>query len=743
MSKRRRGACFASSVIFLADVTLSTERIARACARRPWVTLGAWVLALILAIGTVASLLDLTSEGEVTSNPESEQGYDLIGQHFPPSPEDEYVDELVLVRSESLTVDDRAFRAKVDSVLDQIRSSGIAHNATSFYESRDRTLVSQDRSATLIPIGLQGDCEAGGEQLIALTSAMDGGQFDVLVSGECSADVDLNRILDEDLKTGELYFGLPAALIVLVLVFGALVAATVPLVVAIFSIGIALGLSALFSQALDLSVFLFQMTTVMGLAIATDYGLFIVSRYREERAIGRTEHDAIAVSGATASRAVLFSGMAFVLAMSGLLIVPDSILRSLGVGAMTVGLVSVLAALTLVPALLGLLGDRVNALRIPFLGGAVDSAGKEGRFWSRIARAVMRRPVVSLLASVVVLLAAAMPVLDLRLSQPGLRSFPDTAPTKAGFLALEDEFGVGTVDSVLVVVEGEVDASPLRAAVRRLVGKLESNPAFRQPEVEVSPDRRVALVEAFVVGDSRDEDAIDAVKKLRSATVLEDFGAVDASVFVTGETAEEIDYTALMTDWLPRIISFVLALSFVLLTVAFRSVVLSLKAIFLNLLSVGAAYGLMVLVFQHGVGNELLGLRETDLVSTWVPLFMFTVLFGLSMDYHVFLLSRIRERYLQTGDNAEAVAHAVATTARVITGAALIIIVVFVGFASGDLVETQQVGFGVAIALLIDATIVRCVLVPASMTLLGRWNWYLPSWLEWLPDPHIDHESAT
>ena len=220
------------------------------------------------------------------------------------------------------------------------------------------------------------------------------------------------------------------------------------------------------------------------------------------------------------------------------------------------------------------------------------------------------------------------------------------------------------------------------------------------------------------------------------------FAGLEAEVLVTGETAEEIDYTALTDTWLPRIILFVLALSFILLTIAFRSIVLPLKAILLNLLSVSAAYGLMVLVFQKGVGNELFGLRETQAVTTWVPLFLFAVLFGLSMDYHVFLLSRIRERYLRTGDNEEAVTYALATTARVITGAALIIIAVFAGFASGDLVETQQVGFGVGIALLIDATIVRCVLVPASMKLLGRWNWYLPSWLGWLPDPHVEHEGS-
>jgi putative drug exporter of the RND superfamily len=251
----------------------------------------------------------------------------------------------------------------------------------------------------------------------------------------------------------------------------------------------------------------------------------------------------------------------------------------------------------------------------------------------------------------------------------------------------------------------------------------------------------LAVIEALVVGDSRDGRARAAVQSLRDQDVPALFDGIDAQVYVTGETAEVVDYNELIETWLPRIIAFVLALSFILLTIAFRSIVLPLKAILLNLLSVGAAYGLMVLVFQKGVGNELFGLRETESVSTWAPLFLFAVLFGLSMDYHVFLLSRIRERYLSTGDNEEAITSSLATTARVITGAALIIIVVFAGFASGDLAETQQVGFGVGIALLIDATIVRCVLVPASMKLLGRWNWYLPSWLAWLPDPHVEREA--
>jgi uncharacterized membrane protein YdfJ with MMPL/SSD domain len=723
-------------------MTFSTAGIARACARRPWPTLAAWVITLVLAIAAVATLLELTSEGEITSNPESERGYDAIGRNFPPDPGDE-VNELVLVRSSTLDVGDPAFRSHVDDLLMDILASGVANNADSFYDTGDRTLVSQDRDATLIPVGLTGDCEESADRLVGIAAAADGGPFDVTVSGECSAERDLNEILDEDLKTGELYFGLPAALLVLILVFGALVAALVPLVVAFFSIGIALGLAAILSQGFELSVFLVQMTTVMGLAIAIDYGLFIVSRFREERAAGRAQFDAITVAGSTASRAVVFSGLAFTLAMTGLLLVPDSVLRSLGVGAFTVGLVAVLAALTVVPALLGLLGDRVNALRVPILGRAVETAGREGRVWSGIARVVMRRPVVSVVVSAAFLLAAAIPVLDLRLSEPGIRSFPDDAPSRIGFAALEEEFGVGTVDSAIVVVEGDSSDESVRDAVRSLRVRLSSHPAFRNPEVEVSPQGSAAIVEALLVGDSRDEQARTAVRELRTEIVPTVFDGVDAAVYVTGETAEVIDYNELIETWLPRIITFVLLLSLVLLTVAFRSIVLSLTAVVLNLLSIGAAYGLMVLVFQKGVGNELFGLRETEVVSTWVPLFMFSVLFGLSMDYHVFLLSRIRERYLRTGNTDEAVAHALATTARVITGAALIIIVVFAGFASGDLAETQQVGFGVAVALLIDATIVRCVLLPATMTLLGSWNWYLPTWLAWLPDPHVEREAPT
>jgi uncharacterized membrane protein YdfJ with MMPL/SSD domain len=342
-----------------------------------------------------------------------------------------------------------------------------------------------------------------------------------------------------------------------------------------------------------------------------------------------------------------------------------------------------------------------------------------------------------------VLVAAAIPVLNLETGFAGIRTFPDRFPSKQGFLALEEEFGAGTVNEVQIVVDGDVASAPVRGAIDELEDRIRENDAFRAPSTELYPDERLAVVEAFPTGDNLDQRSLDAVEQLRELHVPHSFRSVDAEVLVTGETAESIDYFALIDTWLPIVFAFVLGLSFVLLTLAFRSVVVAATAIALNLLSVGAAYGLLVLVFIEGVGNELFGFQQVESVEAWVPLFLFSVLFGLSMDYHVFLISRIRERYLETGDNEEAVRTSVASTARLITGAALIIVAVFVGFARGDLVMFQQMGFGVAVSLLIDATLIRSVLVPASMKLLGEWNWYLPRWLHWLPELQVEGRRPT
>jgi uncharacterized membrane protein YdfJ with MMPL/SSD domain len=716
---------------------LSTRGLARASSRHPWRVVAVWVVVLVIATGAIATMLELTSESEVTNNPESQQAYNLLNQ-LPPSPPEEVVTELIVVQSERYTVDDPRFANKVRQLSAEIRRPDrvVARNV---YETRDRSLVAPGKHATLITVGLLYDPESYVEGVIDAVERADSGPFGVEVTGEWTYDHDLNQLSQDDLRTGELQFGLPVALVVLLLVFGSIVAGLVPLMLALVSITVALGLTAVVSQLYELSIFTVNMLSGMGLALGIDYALFVVSRFREERTHGREQFDAIEATGGSASRAVLFSGLAFVLAMIGLVLVPDTIFRSLATGAILVGIVSVLAALTLLPALLGLLGDRINALRLPLLGRAAESGtARESPVWSAVVRGVMRRPVVTLALSVAVLLALSVPVLDLKMGFVGVRTMPDRFPSKQGFVALDQAFGVGTTDSTEVVVQGDVSSRRVRSAIDRLVQKIRADRAFRRPDVESYPEQQLADVEMIPNGDSHDERSYDAVRRIRNEYVPRTFDGVDARVLVTGETAEAIDYFALTRHWLPIVFTFVLGLSFVLLTVAFRSIVVPLKAIVLNLLSVGAAYGLLVLVFQKGIGNELFDFRQVDAIEAWVPLFLFSVLFGLSMDYHVFLLSRIRERYVRTRDNTDSVAHGVASTARVITGAAFIIIAVFSGFARGDLVMFQQMGFGVAVSLLIDATLIRTVLLPASMKLLGDWNWYLPSRLQWLPDVHIE-----
>ncbi len=717
-----------------------TQRLARASATHPWRTLGLWGAALVASLAVIAGLLGsaLTTQGEMTNDPESYRGYDLIAQHFPSAPES-VVNEVVIVRADAGAVDDPAFERRVTALAGDLRATGLVRTARTFYDTGDRNLVSPDGRATLVTLALTPDGEERIPELVAIVDRAEGGGVQTAITGEFTADEDYQRLSEEDLRKGEFQFGLPAALIVLLLVFGSIVAGLVPVVTALVSIVVSLALTAVVGQAYDLSIFVVNMLTGMGLALGIDYALFVVSRYREERNRGRPELDAIAVAGATASRAVLFSGTAFVLAMVGMVLVPDTILRSLATGAILVGVVSVVAALTLLPAILGALGDRVNALRLPWLGRRIErSAGTEGRTWSRVVGAVTRAPLVSGLVSVAVLVALAVPILDFETGFPGIRTLPDRFPSKQGFLALEESFGVGTVDSVDVVVEGAVDSPGLRAGVDRILAAVEGSPTFRDARLTIAPDGDAARVEALVVGDSRDPAAVAAVERLRSDVVPEAIGGSDAVGLVTGETAETIDYRQLTSRWLPIVFAFVLGLSFVLLAVAFRSVVMPLVAIALNLLSVGAAYGLLLLVFVEGVGAGVLGFTQVDVIAAWLPLFLFSVLFGLSMDYTVFLLSRVRERHAAGDSSRDAVVHAVGSTARIITGAALIIIMVFVGFASGDQVEFQQMGFGVAVSLLIDATLIRLVLLPAVLALLGDRAWYLPSWLAWLPHVEIE-----
>jgi uncharacterized membrane protein YdfJ with MMPL/SSD domain len=716
-----------------------TNRLAVLCARHPWRTVAAWIGAIAVAVVLVGTLLGggLTSEGIVTNDPESLRANDLQSERFP---QQKGFDELVIVRSETLRVDDERFRAKVTQLATAVRGTGAVKSALTYYANSDRSLLSPDHHATLIPISLVKPGEDHIDDVLDVVKQFDGtAGFDVAITGKFTFDRDLGEVSGRDLQNGELRLGLPAALIVLVIVFGALVAASVPLLLAIVSIAVALGLTSLVAVQWELSLFVTNMLTGMGLALGIDYALFVVSRFREERARGREKTAAIAAAGATASRAVLFSGSAFVLAMVGLLLVQSTIMRSLALGAILVGIVSVAAALTLLPAALQLLGDRVNALRVPILGRQIDRPeGGESRFWGAIVGRVIRRPGISFAAGVIVLLAAAVPVFGLNIGAAGISTLPDDLASKQGYLALQHSFPAASAEPAQIVIDGPVSSPEVRSATKRLDQRLARDSRFGPPSLQVNPAGDLGVLSVPLVGDVLSDGAVAAVRELRADHIPAAFANSRATVLVTGTTAENIDYYDVMSRWLPIVLVFVLGLSFVLLTLAFRSIVVAATAITLNLLSVGAAYGLLVLVFQKGVGSGLLGFHQVDVIEAWVPLFLFAVLFGLSMDYQVFLLSRIRERFSHTRDTTDAISFGIGSTARIITGAALIIVAVFAGFAAGDLVMFQQMGFGIAIALLIDATLVRTVLVPAAMQLLGERNWYLPGWLQWLP--HFDVE---
>jgi RND superfamily putative drug exporter len=476
----------------------------------------------------------------------------------------------------------------------------------------------------------------------------------------------------------------------------------------------------------------------MGLALGIDYSLFIVSRLREERHRGASQRDAILTVAGTATRAVVFSGCAFVLAMLGMFLMPDSTLRSLAVGAIAVAVVSLAVALTFHPALLMVLGDRVDRLRVPWLGRRVaDAAGREGRFWGGAVRFVVRHPASSLLVACVLLLAAASPVLGLKIGSSGAAALPNDTVGKQGLLALERDFPAGATSPVDIVVDGPAANPRVLRSVQALRADLARDPAFAARATVIRRGPAITVLSLPLTAQPNTQRATAAIDRLRD-DANSAFAGAPAKVLVGGEPAESRDYFAMVDRNLPIVIAFVLALSFVLLTLAFRSIVVPLTAIAANLLSVGAAYGLLVLVFQHGVGADVVGFGRVERIDAWVPVFLFSVLFGLSMDYQVFLLSRIRERYSQTRNTTDSLIYGVGSTARLITGAALIIIVVFVGFATGKLVAFQQMGFGVAIALLVDATIVRTVIIPAAMQLLGDRNWYLPKSLAWLPDVHVE-----
>lgn len=721
-------------------LNLTTEAVARAAGRRPWITIGIWLLVLIAALVSISTLLGdaVTTDSRVTNNPESERADRLIEERLG---EVDRSSEMVIVRSTTLTVDDAEYRSYLEGLFARLVSLGdeVVLGGVHYYITGDESLVSADRHTTLVPLAMPpGAEEVIGQVRQVLDESSEGTSFEALVTGEASIAADSLELADETVRTGEV-IGISVALVILALVFGAIAAAVLPVVLGLVAIGAALGATALIGQTMEFSFIITNMITMMGLAVGIDYSLFILSRYREERARGLDKIEAIALAGSTASRAVLFSGMTVVLALIGLVIFPQTIFTSAGIGAILVVLFAVMASLTLLPALLGLLGDRVNSIRIPVMqrrrsGRTPDAAGG---FWSWTTRIVTRRPIVSLVIAGGLLVAAAVPYFDINIGMSGVSGLPDGLRAKEGFVVLQQEFGFGLDAPAVVVIDGQTGSEAVQGAVGRLQAAVESDQAFVSSDLEVYPEADLSILSARMVGDPLGKEAMDAVTRLRSDYIPNAFGGAPAQVLVTGGTAGILDFNQTTNAYTPIVFAFVLSLSFVLLIVAFRSVVIPITSIIMNLLSVGAAYGLIVLVFLKGVGAGLLGFQQVDVIESWLPLFLFAILFGLSMDYQVFLISRIRERFNQAGDNTDAVSFGLRSTGRLITGAALIMVAVFGGFALGDMVMFQQMGFGLGIAVLVDATIVRSVLVPATIRLLGRWSWYMPKWLNWVPNVSV------
>jgi RND superfamily putative drug exporter len=714
-----------------------TEKLARACARRPWVTVSIWVVAMAVAVIAVVNLLGgaLVTDAEFTSAPESMVAYNLMNERL--GTDESMMDEMIIVRSDTLTVDDPAFAGRVTGLYDELTAMGpgVVTGAVTYYMVPDPSLVSADRHSTLIPFKMPEDIvTAKMPDIYALGDKYGTGGFEVFHTGNAAFMADSMKLGEDTAHTGET-IGITVALVVLAIVFGAVAAAFLPVLLGIAAIVVALGLTALVGQTMDLTFMITNMITMMGLAVGIDYSLFILTRYREERARGLDKMDAIGAAGATASRAIFFSGITVMLALTGLVIFPLSIFISMGIGALLVVFASIVASMTLLPALISIFGDKVNALRIPFIQPKPKALanGEPKGFWAWTARTVTRSPVVFLVITVAVLGAAVVPFFGKNSGMSGISSVPDYLPSKQGFAVLQRDFHIGLDAPVTIVVDGDVTAPATQAAMAGLQDKLSGDPLFASvTAVPVGED--MSIIYARLIGDSMSMESMDGVKKIRADYIPATFSGAPARAMVTGDSAFMVDYNKITNDYTPIIFVMVLALSFVVLLLAFRSIVISATAIAMNLLSVGAAYGLIVLVFQKGIGAKIFGFMQVDVIETWLPLFLFAVLFGLSMDYHVFLLSRVREHFKRYGDNTAAVSFGLRSTGRLITGAALIMVAVFGGFALGDMVMMQQMGFGLAIAVLIDSTLIRCVLVPATMKLLGKYNWYLPKWLEWLPN---------
>ena len=646
------------------------------------------------------------------------------------------VEEVVFVRSDQLTVRDPEFRAAVQEVTGRL--SGLEHVENVRSPLSGDSAVSADGHAALVSFEIAGDSTEAKDRVdpsLAATAAAQAQhpELEVEQFGGASANKAVNEVIGDDLaKAGQL--SLPVTLIILMLTFGTLVAAGLPLLIGITAVIAAMGLVALPSSLLPVDANLPAVILLIGLAVGVDYSLFYLRREREERAAGRSERSALETAAATSGRAVLISGVTVIVAMAGMLISGDKAFISFAEGTILVVAIAVFASLTVLPAMLSWLGDRVEKGRVPVVGRRRRPAG-QSRFWTALTARVMRRPVLSIVLAGGFLVALAIPALQMKSITSGVDELPKDIPVVETYNKVEAVFPAEGVAALVVVEADDVRSGAVASGIDALRREVDDSDAFRPgAEVVTSPDRTVAKITVPTRGTGTDAASMNALDELRDDIIPATVGrALGATVNVSGDAANSADFASQLDSRLPLIFAFVFGLAFLLMIVTFRSIVIPIKAIVLNLLSVGAAYGVLVLVFQNGNLESLLGFTSNGGVTNWLPLFLFVVLFGLSMDYHVFILSRVRELYDRGMSTDDAIKQGISTTAGTVTSAALVMVGVFAVFITLSFIDFKELGLGLAVAVLIDATIIRGVLLPASMKILGDWNWYLPSWLGWLP----------
>ncbi len=646
--------------------------------------------------------------------------------------------ESVLIQSRSVRAGTPAFDSVVADVVARVSKVAAVQNVRSPLDPANAGQIAKGRHAALIEFEIRGEKKKAGDKLGPVLKSVAAAQrahpgFFVGEFGGASAAKETDTAFADDLKSAGL-FSIPLTLIILVVAFGALVAAGIPLLLGLTAVFATFGLVALPSHLLPLAQEAFAVVLLVGLAVGVDYSMFYLRREREERAAGLSERAALEAAAATSGRSVLISGLAVMVAMAGMFLTGDATFASFGYATMIVVAAAMLGSLTVLPALLSKLGDRVDRLHVPLVGRLRRDSG-EGRVWGAIVERVLRRPLLSAVLAGGLLLALAAPALQLRMATPGPDTFPQSLAVVKTYNRMQQAFPGTALPANVVVKAPDVNAPAVRRAINRLERRALASGGAREPiTIDKNGDGTIANITIPIVGKGTDPQSNAALAALRERVVPQTVGALpNVESGVTGLTAEWKDALDQMTSKLPLVVAFVLLFAFILMLVAFRSIVVAIKAIVLNLLSVAAAYGVLVLVFQHGVGKGLLGFSSTAGIAPVVPLLLFVILFGLSMDYHVFIVSRIRETFDRGASMDDAIAHGIKSTAGVVTSAAIVMVAVFSIFATLSLLFFKQFGVGLAAAILIDATLVRAVLLPATMKLLGERNWYLPGWLQWLP----------